>query len=314
MSIAEIYHCYQAGGYAAAAQAHAEQADELFYLAALAFGEDDLSSAARFAAQAAARNPASLLYAAATAYLASLVRAGKSNVYLSPEAFGAFIRGGGNVPLYEATSAALRQVYLHSTARSLLDIGVGDGLALLPALTDSIARVDLVEPSAAMLDLTSAQLRKRGVPFHAFRGTLQEFAASAGERWDIAQATFSLQSLLPEERAPMLAWLRAHGRRLLIAEFDAPAFAEMYAPARVQYVADHFEQGLAEYQGDGGLVAQGFLMPVMFGYFDRTAARTNYEQPIAAWAEQLRAAGFADVTTTELYRYWWAPAYLIEAA
>jgi hypothetical protein len=233
---------------------------------------------------------------------------------MSPQAFSAFIRGGGNVPLYAATSAALRQVYVRSGARSLLDIGVGDGLALLPALTESIAHVGLVEPSAAMLDLTSAQLQERGVPFHAFRGTLQAFAARSDEHWDIVQATFSLQSLLPEERAPMLAWLRAHGRRLLIAEFDAPEFADMYAPDRVHYVADHFEQGLAEYQADGGLVAQGFLMPVMFGYFDRSAARTNYEQPIAAWAEQLRAAGFADVATTGLYRYWWAPAYLIEAS
>jgi hypothetical protein len=70
---------------------------------------------------------------------------------------------------------------------------------------------------------------------------------------------------------------------------------------------------LAEYAGDGGLVAHGFLMPVLFGYFDQTAARTNYEQPIGAWVDQLRAAGFANIDTEPLYPYWWASAYLIDA-
>ena len=115
------------------------------------------------------------------------------------------------------------------------------------------------------------------------------------------------------EFAPLLAWLRGRCRRLLIAEFDVPDFAEQFAPARATYVSGRFAQGLTEYEDDGGLVAQGFLMPVMFGYFDRTAARTNYEQPMAAWAGQLRAAGFAHVTTQPLYPYWWAPACLLSA-
>lgn len=313
MSIDELYQRYRASGYAATAHAPAVHADELFYLAVLAFGENALADAARFAAAAAAREPDGLLYAAAATYLARLERAGKSSVYLSPEGFGAFVRAGGNVPLYAATSAALRNVYARTGAQRLLDIGVGDGLALLPALTDGITELDLIEPSAAMLASTCQQLDERGRQHRAFNGTLQEFAAQSTGRWDIAEATFSLQSLMPEERAPMLAWLRARCRRLLIAEFDAPEFAEQFAPARVRYVAEHFERGLGEYPENRELVAQGFLMPVMFGYFDRTAARTNYEQPIAAWAGQLRAAGFAQVTTTELYPYWWAPAYLIEA-
>jgi hypothetical protein len=87
----------------------------------------------------------------------------------------------------------------------------------------------------------------------------------------------------------------------------------MYAPERAEYVVAHYEQGLAEYAGDGGLVAQSFLMPVLFGYFDQTAARTNYEQPIAEWVSQLRTAGFANTTTEPIYDYWWAPAYLIDA-
>ena len=55
------------------------------------------------------------------------------------------------------------------------------------------------------------------------------------------------------------SWLRAHCRRLLIAEFDVPDFAEQFAPARATYVSERFAQGVAEYADDGGLVAQGFL-------------------------------------------------------
>jgi len=61
------------------------------------------------------------------------------------------------------------------------------------------------------------------------------------------------------------------------------------------------------------LVAQGFLMPVMFGYFDPTAARTNYEQPLQAWVVQLQAAGFCQVSPRLLCPCWWAPAYLLDA-
>ena len=45
-------------------------------------------------------------------------------------------------------------------------------------------------------------------------------------------------------------------------------------------------------------------MPVLFGYFDRTAARTNWEGPIQGWADDLRAAGFTTVQTRLLSPYW----------
>jgi hypothetical protein len=81
----------------------------------------------------------------------------------------------------------------------------------------------------------------------------------------------------------------------------------------VRYVVDRYETGLSEYAGDGGLVAQGFLMPVMFGYFDRTSARTTYEQPIEAWEKELRDAGFETVEKRLLDDYWWASACLLDA-
>ncbi len=291
----------------------AEQGDKLFYHALLAFGAGERAEALRYAQAAAAGDPGSPLYAAAASYLARTLPGAEAGVYSAPEAFAAFIRGGANRGLYAATSAALRAAQLQNGARSLLDIGVGDGMALLPALTDGIEELDLVEPSAALLASTCQQLDARGRRYRAFNGTLQDFVAQHRGIWDIAEATFSLQSIVPEERASLLAWLREHCRRLLIAEFDVPDFAEQFAPARAAYVTERFARGLTEYADDGGLVAQGFLMPVMFGYFDRTAARTNYEQPMDAWAEQLRAAGFSRVRVQPLYPYWWAPACLLDA-
>ena len=64
---------------------------------------------------------------------------------------------------------------------------------------------------------------------------------------------------------------------------------------------------------DRDLVAQGFLMPVMFGHLNLTAARTNHEQPLQDWVVQLQAAGFCQVAPRLLYRYWWATAYLLDA-
>lgn len=290
-----------------------EKASLAFAEALRAFAADDLASAAAAAARAAAADPASRLAREAAAYLARVSSEGKANVYMSGEAFGVFIREGGNVPLYQAVSAALREVYAEYTNASLLEIGVGDGLALLPALTPSIHRVDLVEPSAALLVGVSEALETRGIPYRAFNGTIQAFAKSRSGHWDIAQATFSLQSLPPAERPATLAWLREHAERLLIAEFDVPARGEGLDPARIAHFAERYEQGLAEYDGPDNLVAQGFLMPVFFGYFDPSAARTNYEQPIAAWEDDLRAAGFTNVARRHLYDYWWATAYLLDA-
>src|SRR5690242_4340618 len=146
MTLTQLHERYCAGGYTAVLATPTDSAEELFYLALLAFGENDLAQAAELAGQASAREPANLVYTAAATYLARAAQFGKQSVYLSPEAFSAFIRGGGNVPLYQATSTALQQAYAEAT--SLLDIGVGDGLALLPALTPSITRLDLIEPSA----------------------------------------------------------------------------------------------------------------------------------------------------------------------
>ncbi|MDP3395336.1 MAG: hypothetical protein Q8S57_01515 [Methanoregula sp.] len=154
-------------------------------------------------------------------------------------------------------------------------------------------------------------LVKRQTPYHAHHATIQHFIATHDEQWDLIQATWSLQSIPPAERPAVFRWARQHGQRLLIAEFEVPAFIDFYAPERMEYIVGRYENGLAEYEGD--LVSQGFLIPVLFGYFDRTAARTNWEGPIKGWVDDLRAAGFTLIQTRLLSHYWWADSYLIDA-
>jgi hypothetical protein len=95
-------------------------------------------------------------------------------------------------------------------------------------------------------------------------------------------------------------------------EFDVPRFDAALSPEYIRHVVARYERGLAEYDGDGGLVAQGFLLPVLCGYFDPTAAHSTYEQPIADWIAELAAAGYA-ATARPLDDYWWATAQLIDA-
>ena len=313
MTTQTLWSTIQQDGAAAVLDARPAEAFDACYLAIIAYSQNELDRAAHFmhlAAQAERENP---VYTEGTAYLDRLLREGAEHVYASGEGFAAFIRGGGNVPLYDAVSKALQEVYRQRGAIRLLDIGVGDGLALLPALTGNVVDVTVVEPSTAMLARTEEQLRAREVPFTAFAETLQDFTAHAQSTWDVMQATFSLHNILPEERPALLRWLRDHGERLLIAEFDVPEFDQMHAPEHVRSVVERYRAGLTEYGDDRSLVAQGFLMPVMFGNFDRSAQRVTYETPLQVWVEQARAAGFAQVQTRLLYQYWWSPAYLIDA-
>ncbi|MBN1201874.1 MAG: class I SAM-dependent methyltransferase [Anaerolineae bacterium] len=313
MALESLYEQYRADGYAGVRDAQPSEALEQFYVALLAFGEDRFADALAAARRAADLEADNLVYTHAVTYLQRVLDQGKAGVYVDGEAFAAFIRGGGNVGLYAAASSALKAVYGQYEALSLLDVGVGDGLALLPALTDAVTHLGLVEPSEAMLARTCAALEKRGIAYHAANTTIQHYIQAGASTWDVIQATWSLQSLPPAERPPVFAWMRQHGARLLIAEFDVPDFADLFAPERARYIVAHYENGLAEYADDGGLVAQGFLMPVLFGCFDRSAARTNYEGPIQGWIDDLRAAGFTTVDKRLLFRYFWADSYLIDA-
>jgi hypothetical protein len=313
MPLQALWELYNTHGYSAVKQANLTRAIEHFYLALLAFGDDDISQALASAREAARIEPASPIFVEGAKYLKRVSEKGKAGVYVDSEAFSAFVRGGGNIELYESVSAALRAIYQEYETLDLLDIGVGDGLALLPALTRNILHLDIVEPSEALLAQTETALKEWGMSYHAYDDDIQHFITLDVGNWDIIQGTWSFQSIPTDERRAIFDWCRQHGKRLLIAEFDVPNFEALYSPERVLYVLDHYWAGLAEYAEEGSIVAQGFLMPVMFGYFDRSASRTNYEGPIQSWVDDVRAVGFEKVETRLLYSYWWADAYLIDA-
>lgn len=237
-------------------------------------------------------------------------------VYDQPAAFTAFVRGGGNVHLYEQLSDGLARLYDELRPAELVDLGCGDGLALAPALERAAwapGRIDLVEPSSALLEAASARLSGfAGV--HTWGLTAQEFFAEAGKdrRWPLAQATFSLQSVPPDDRPGVLRALRDRVGKLVIAEFDVPEYVDG-SVEHLRSLVTRYERGIGEYGSDAHLVSQGFLLPVLLGQVVPDGVRTNWEKPAATWVEQLQTAGFGDVVVAPLADYWWSPAVLITA-
>lgn len=279
------------------------------------------------AARLAVQVDGSLLGSALRQYLDREVEASVSgSVYDQPAAFEAFIRGGGNVPLYCAVSAALADLHDDHRPGSLLDVGCGDGTALLPALRSARhrpARVDVVEPSEALLQAAAAGLRDwqdgsaaAGSTVHTWPLTVQEFLAaprgSTPEAWGIVESTFALHTLAHLDRSTVLRELCRRTDVLAVVEFDVPE-APVGSAEHVEFLARTYERGLAEYDEQRELVAQGFLMPVLTGQLRPGAVRATFEQPAAAWVEQVRSAGFTDVVVTVLDDYWSSPAFLLTA-
>ncbi|TNM59683.1 methyltransferase domain-containing protein [Streptomyces sp. NP160] len=241
------------------------------------------------------------------------------SVYDAPAAFEAFIRGGGNVQLYDATRAALAAAYDAEQPAAVLDVGCGDGTALVPALRAARHhpdRVDVVEPSEPLLEAALSELRAWRV--HPWPTTVQEFLTRLDEDddapagWGVVQSTFALHTLPHAERTEVLRALLPRTGRLAVVEFDVPQ-VPVGSPEHLEFLARTYEQGLAEYDDDRELVAQGFLMPVLTGQLRPGAVRATFEQPAQAWAEQVRSAGFADVEVTALDDYWSSPAFLLTA-
>ena len=171
-------------------------------------------------------------------YLKNLSKSGKGNVYINDRGFNAFINGGSNIALYEKTSSALRKVYTEYNEFSLFDIGVGDGKAILPAITENIRHIDLLEPSEAMLKRLCSKLDKnyKKQPYHATCSTFQNFAKNNTGDWDIIQGTYSMHSFSYEERINVLKWIRKHCKRVIITEFYVPDFDTMFAPERYRHI------------------------------------------------------------------------------
>jgi hypothetical protein len=246
-------------------------------------------------------------------------RAQNTQVYVSPAAFEAFIRGGGNVPLYERVSAELASHYTRAV-QSLVDIGCGDGHALFPALAShlhSLERLTLVEPASALLAsaVARAQAEQPTLPLQALNEGLGAFAAKLkpDDRWDLAQATFALQAIPEPERWAGLARLRAHVKRLVIVEFDIPDL-QRGTDDYIASLAQRYERALGEYEGaTRDLVAQGFLIPMFLGQLDAQTAATNWEHPMPVWREKLESLGWRVTRLAHISDYFWAPAFVLVA-
>jgi ubiquinone/menaquinone biosynthesis C-methylase UbiE len=269
----------------------------------------------RAAARRAAEAADGLLADALARYLAG---GDRDSVYDQPAAFAAFIRGGGNVGLYAALTTALAGSYDAEHPDTLLDIGCGDGTALVPALSAARhqpAEVHLVEPSAALLAAARDRLADAGVSgVCPWPGTVQDFAAGLADdaTFDVVESTFAMHTLPHAERTDLLARLRPHVGRLAVAEFDVPNLPHA-GPEHLRFLADTYERGIAEYDTDRELVAQGFMLPVLTGQLAPGAVRATWEQPAREWRRQLTEAGYTDVATTPLHDYWWSPAFLLTA-
>lgn len=268
----------------------------------------------------------------------SAEQAPAAGVYADAEAFRVFSETGSNVALYASVAEALRGLYgsYEGRGRRLLDIGVGGGRALIPALAGGqhpFESATLVEPSLSLQDclagLAAGADGGSSLALEPFAGTIGAYMALRGERlateqgveedaeppWDLVQATFSLQSLSAVERLAVFRWLSERCQRLVLVEFDVPrcmggAGVDAFDPERFLATAQAFRTGCAEYAG-APVVTQGFLCPVFFGKFGANA--TNFEQPADSWVRDLEASGFVDVRTRLLCQYWWAPCFLVEA-
>lgn len=283
------------------------------------------------AAHLAVRDDTSLLGSALSRHLR---REDHGSVYDQPAAFEAFIRGGGNVPLYSAVSAALAGLHDEHRPGTLLDVGCGDGTALLPALQTARhhpARVDVVEPSGPLLQAAVPGLHRwrdsvrdsvedaagdRSPVVRTWPVTVQDLLADqrggTPPGWDLVESTFALHTLAHHERSAVLRALRPRTGRLALVEFDVPQ-AVVGSPEHLEFLARTYEQGLAEYDEQRELVAQGFLMPVLTGQLRPGAVRATFEQPASAWAEQVREAGYTDVVVSLVHDYWSSPAFLLTA-
>jgi hypothetical protein len=190
------------------------------------------------------------------------------------------------------------EVYRREWPGSVLDVGAGDGLALLPALGGQRMRVGVVEPSAALLAETTAGLERLGVVHESWRVTAQEFVAAHAGRWDVVQSSFALQSLCEADKREVLSWICGHASRFVLVEFDVPEVDDVWDPVWFAGCVARLERGLREHGADRDLVGVGFVLPVVLGTFSATSPPANHEVGI-------QVCRVAD--------YWWRPAYAVEA-
>lgn len=282
-----------------------------------AWAHHDVAGALRHAEAAHRAAPDHVLYEDAARYLSRLSEEGASALYTDVGAFAAFISGGSNLPLYDNARRLLTERLSALHPATILDIGTGEGTIIVPVARqlEPQPRLTLCEPVLGLLERAVALADSYQLEIEAFPYGIAELLRMTEQRWEVSLATWSLQNLAPTARTAVLRQLATRCPRLFIAEFDDPsgAYADPLDPERIRHIHDRYEQGLREYPGEEGLrVRRGFLLPVLYGYFSHER-RSTYEQPIASWERELKAAGWEPTARTCIAPYWWADAYLLEA-
>ena len=236
----------------------------------------------------------------------------QANAYDAPSAFEAFIRSGGNIALYRAVSSTLARLYDHHRPHRILDIGTGDGMALVPAVAEAThapREIDIVEPSEQMFAKVAGSL-----PIHAgYNQRFEVFAEGIAQEahWDMAQSSFALQSIPPVARIDALRKLARHVDRLIVIEFDVPDLSPGSRDLH-ESLAARYERTAMEQEEHVDLVVSGFLVPMLLGQL-RATTPSNWEQPASAWLDELTLAGFRTVKVEHVHEYSWAPAVCLVA-
>ncbi len=239
------------------------------------------------------------------------LRSHGDDVYASPDGFRTFIDNASNVALYDTTIAHLRRRHSELMPATVVDIGCGDGRVTHACLPLTVSSVHLVEPSEALLGSALERSDWRVAPTpHAT--DLAGFVASLGpgDHFSVVQSTFALHTIAPDERNRALASLRARIDRLIIVDFDVPAFGDR-SREHAEYVIDRYRIGCAEYAEFPAAIS-GFLMPVLLGQFEAGATRHTFEQPVDRWIDDLTSVGFVPKVEV-IHDYWWGPAFCLEA-
>ncbi len=231
-------------------------------------------------------------------------------VYVDPTAFQRFIDSPPNVALYAAVEDELATWISSGDASWVVDLGCGDGRLTGAVTPVDAAVVELVEPARAMLDIAVERFAGRRVDarcMDAETWTAEVLADDLDSR-DVGWATFALHNLAADGRAEVLGRIAEGVERFAVVEFDVPAFGS--TPEHAAYCAQRYRDGVAVH--DDPLVVSGFLVPVLLGQFTDDAPRHTHEQPLEAWAGDLRRAGFVDVEVRVVHSdFWWAPAGLV---
>lgn len=298
--------------------------EQAFYQTIYHYAQGELDAAVATARSIADRGE---LYAQAARWLEKVAQGGPSKAYLDGDAFAAFIRGGGNLAMYRALDSLMAAAWDEHRPATILDIGPGDGRVIAGALDCTQLRplpaFELVEPACNLLPQALERLSRRSPAprVSSFNGSIQAYVdqAAPAAAWDVCQATWSLQNLSATERGPLFYWLSQRCKILLLAEFDVQTEDfPLLSAERVRIIHDKYLAGLAEYTGHmqpdvEEQIKQGFLMPIMFGYFRSGGDRSTCEQTILEWSKEIVSAGFRRVRSRCIYRYWWADAYLLTA-